>query len=134
MHRPGSGRYHSPLRCVLMKALAALLVLCSVLISCGEDGSSTPEDGPLTAAEREWCSFVDSSEESALRFDIIFEAGLALGLPVDAMNAQAAELNDEYLAQGMTNDEAARRTSEQLLDDETFIAACEQAYADNAGG
>jgi len=117
-----------------MKALAVLLVLCSVLVSCGDDGSSTAEDGPLTAAEREWCSFADSSEESAFRFDIIFEAGLALSLPVDAMNAQAAELNEEYLSQGMTNDEAARRTSEQLLDDETFIAACKQAYADNVAG
>ena len=117
-----------------MKTLAALLVVCSVLTSCADDGPSTAEDGPLNAAEREWCSFVDSSEESALRFDIIFEAGLELGLDVDAMNAQASELNAEYLAQGMALDEAARRTSEQLLDDETFIAACKQAYADKVGG
>jgi len=117
-----------------MKALATLLVLCSVLISCGDDESSTLEDGPLTANEREWCSFTDSSEESALRFDVIFEAGLGLGLEMDAMNAQAATISREYVAQGLTLDEAARRTSEQLLEDETFIAACKQAYADIVGG
>ena len=117
-----------------MKALAALLVLCSVLVSCGDDATLTTEDGPLTSAEREWCTLGDSTEESANRFDLIFEAGLGLGLQMDAVNAQASTINREYLDQGLTVDEAALRTSEQLLDDETFIAACKQAYADNVAG
>jgi hypothetical protein len=104
------------------------------LVSCSDDGATTADDGSLTAEEREWCSFADSSEESALRFDVIFEAGLGLGLEMDAMNAQAATISREYVAQGLTLDEAARRTSEQLLEDETFTAACKQAYADIVGG
>ena len=104
-----------------MKALAALLVLCSVLVSCGEDG-------PLTAAEREWCTLGDSTEETASRFDVIFEAGLSLGLPMDAMNAQASALLEEYMADGMTRDEAVSQISGFLLQEPTFIEACQAAY------
>ena len=111
-----------------MKALAALLVLCSVLISCGDDGPSTAEDGPLTAAEREWCTLGDSTDETANRFDLIFEAGLSLGLPVDALNAQSAALLEEYMADGMTRDEAVARVSDDLLNEPTFIEACQAAY------
>jgi hypothetical protein len=111
-----------------MKALVALFILCSVLISCGDDGQSTAEDGPLTAAEREWCNLGDSSEETALRFDVIFQAGLALGLPMDELNAQAAGLLEDYMADGMTRDEAVSRVSDDLLDEPTFIAACQEAF------
>jgi hypothetical protein len=123
-----------------MKALAALLVLCSMLVSCGEN--TTIEDSEattgssevdLTAAEREWCSFADASDDSALKFDLIFEAGLILQLPMDALNAQAGELLDEYVQAGMSVDEAARRVSSDLLQVPTFIAACKEAYANNEG-
>ena len=115
-----------------MKALTAVLVLSIVVAACGDNSGG--EDGsantPLTADERDWCSFGDASEESALRFDLIFEAGLQLELPMDAMNAQAAILSDELLAEGLTVDEATRRVSELLLEEETFVMACKQAYAD----
>lgn len=125
--RPGSRPHERPLRCCLMKALAALLVLCSLLVSCGDDG-------PLTAEEREWCSFGDSSEQSALRFDVIFQAGLGLELPMDEMNAQAAGLVEEYMADGMTRDEAVSRVSDDLLQEETFVAACKAAFEFEFGG
>ena len=111
-----------------MKALAVLVVLCSVLVSCGDDEPSAAEDGPLTAEEREWCTLADSTEETARRFDVIFEAGLSLGLPMDAMNAQAAALLEEHMADGMTRDEAVSRVSEDLLQEPTFIEACQAAY------
>ena len=127
VRRLGSAPHNSPLRCCLMKALAALLIICSVSVSCSDDG-------PLTAEEREWCSLGDSSEETASRFDVIFEAGLHLELPMDAMNAQAAGLLEEYMADGMTRDEAVSRISDDLLQEPTFIEACQAAFELEFGG
>ena len=114
-----------------MRTIAFLLALSVAIVACGDDAVGDTE---LTAAEREWCTFEDASEDSALRFDIIFEAGITLELPMDQLNAQAAGLLEEYIAEGMTVDEAARRVSDELLDTETFIVACKQAFADESGG
>jgi len=123
-----------------MKTLSATLVMSIALVACGGDSTSSDETGDndppteLTAAEREWCSFPDGSDESAFRFDLIFEAGLALGLPVDEMNAQASEGRAEYVNSGMDLDEATRAVSADLLEDDVFIAACKLAFSDTVGG
>ena len=111
-----------------MKAVRRLaaLVLSVALVACG-NGSG------LTTAEREWCRLTDASEESATRFDLIFEAGLALGLNMDGINATATALRDEYESEGMTSDQAIAKVSEDLLDDETYIEACQAAYAQHGG-
>jgi len=119
-----------------LQKLVALVVLAIAVGACSDDTRGADESlaTQLTTDERSWCSFADSSEQSAVRFDLIFQAGLALDLPMDALNSQAATLSDQYLAEGSTADEATRRVSEQLLDNETFAAACKQAYADEVGG
>lgn len=108
-----------------MRILSAAIALTIIVTGCSE--------GALSSAEREWCTFDDSSEESALRFDLIFEAGIILELPMDALNAQAAASLQDYIAEGLTVDEAARRVSDELLETETFVVACKQAYADEFG-
>ena len=128
VRRAGFGPCPISLRCGLMKAIAALVVLSSILVACGDDDQSTP-DNALAAEERDWCTLKDGTEESALRFDDIFEAGLLLDLPMDEVNARAVGLLAEYEAQGMSTDEAVRAVSEDLLKDEDFVTACKDAYA-----
>lgn len=70
----------------------------------------------------------DASENSAVVFDVIFEAGLGLDLPMDELNAKAGSLNEQYLAEGMAVDEAVRAVSTDLLEDDVYIAACQAAY------
>ena len=110
----------------VVRRLAAL-VLSVALAACG-NGSG------LTAAERQWCRFTDDSEESAARFDLIFEAGLALGLNMDGINATASALRDEYEAEGMTSNQAIAAVSDVLLEDETYIEACQAAYEQHGDG
>jgi len=117
-----------------MKTLSAILLLSIAVIACGDDSDSADASIQLTQDEREWCSFADASEASAERFDLIFDAGLILDLPMDALNAQAAGLTDEYLAEGMTRDEATHRVSDELLEVEQFMEACQLAYANATGG
>jgi len=123
-----------------MKRLSTMLVMSIALVACGGNASNSDEAGDtgspteLTAAEREWCSFQDGSDESAFRFDLIFEAGLALGLPVEEMNAQASELRAEYESSGMNSDAATRAVSADLLEEEVFITACKLAFSDSVGG
>ena len=105
-----------------MKALASLICFCLLLVACGDDGA-------LSSAEREWCSFPDASEDSAVKFDIIFEAGLGLGLQMDALNAQAAVMTEENVATGMSVDEAARAVSDDLLEMDDYISSCQTAFA-----
>jgi hypothetical protein len=111
----------------MSRAAAALLALTLALTACSDDG-------PLSNAEREWCSFTGSTEADALKFDIIFEAGLSLDLNMDVLNAQAGALQDEYLDQGLAADEAVKKVSEDLFEYEDFVAACGAAYADQIGG
>ena len=112
-----------PLLSGAMKRAAALLSLLSILvIACGDDDTSG--DGTMPDAQREWCTFPDASEESAQRFDQIFEAGLADGLEMDALNARADARRLELLEQGLDPDAAVRRVSEELFDDPTFVEAC----------
>lgn len=108
--------------------LATALV---VLTACGDDDAS--DDSALTNEEREWCSLDEASDETAFRFDQIFEAGLALGLPMDALNAQASALRTEYAEEGLDDDEQVKAVSEALLEEPVYIQACRQAYADNVG-
>jgi hypothetical protein len=119
-----------------MRTIIALILLTLVVVACGDDaGDGSESQGTqLTAEEREWCSFEDGSEASALRFDLIFEAGLGLRLPMDAMNAQAAGALDEFIGEGLSFDEATRRVSALLLEEETFVMACKQAYFEELGG
>jgi len=123
-----------------MKTLSAMLVVTIAIVACGGNTTGSDQTGDtgspteLTAAEREWCSFPDGSDESALRFDLIFEAGLALGLPVDEMNAQASELRAEYESSGMDLDAATRAVSADLLEEEVFITACKLAFSNTVGG
>jgi len=111
-----------------MMRIAAAVVVSSLLVSCG-GGSG------LTDAEREWCTFSDDSAASAERFDAIFEAGLALQLNMDEVNATAAALRAQYESEGMTPEEAISRVSQDLLDIDAFVEACQAAYAEqgNAG-
>ncbi len=117
-----------------------MLVVTIAIVACGGNTTGSDQTGDtgspteLTAAEREWCSFPDGSDESALRFDLIFEAGLALGLPVDEMNAQASELRAEYESSGMDLDAATRAVSADLLEEEVFITACKLAFSNTVGG
>ena len=102
-----------------------------MLPACGGDDNS-PLDDPslLTAAEQEWCSFGDATEESAMHFDVIFEAGLALGLNMDLVNMYATDARAEYEAEGMDPDAAVRAVSDDMANDATFAAACKLAYSD----
>ncbi len=129
-----------------VKTLVALVALSFAVTACSSDATDAddsvvgdsvvgndPDATQLSTDEREWCSFAGASEADAERFDRIFDAGLSLGLPMDALNSQAAGLREEYVAEGMSLDEATRRVSEQLLEVETFVAACKEAYADQVG-
>lgn len=108
-----------------------VLILASlVLPACGGDDSGE-DDALLTAAEREWCSFNDASEESADRFDVIFEAGLALDLNMDLINISAIEARAEYEAEGMSPDEAVSAVSDDMANDATFATACKRAYSES---
>lgn len=117
----------------MKKLIVALLALSMVVAACGDDDAAAPDDtvspdSPLTAAEREWCTLADTSDATALRFDEIFEGGLALGLPMDALNAQAAELRTQYQTDGMSDDEAVAAVGAALLDEPVFQQACKEAY------
>lgn len=105
-----------------MKVPALFLVLILLAPACGESAQSV-------SGEREWCAFPDASEASALKFDLIFEAGSSLNLDMGAVNADAGALNADYLASGMTDDEAARAVSDDLLEMPDFVTACELAFA-----
>jgi len=107
------------------KAVALFLAATIALCACGGD-----EDALLTAEEAEWCSFGDASEESAQRFDAIFEAGLALRLDMDLVNALAAEARAEYEAEGLDADAAVRAVSDDMAKNPDFAAACKLAYAE----
>lgn len=120
----------------------AVLLAAAATTACSSTGSpeTTIELPPsivstgdpvaaLTAAEREWCSFTGASEEDALRFDQIFEAGLALDLKMDVVNAFAAGLREEYEAAGMSPDEAVKAVSNEMLVNADFATACKAAYA-----
>lgn len=104
-----------------MKPFILCLALCVLVVGCGQASETA-------SAERAWCAFADASEQSALKFDVIFEAGLSLGLDMDVVNAQAAGLNGEYRASGMTEDEAARAVSDDLFEMDDFVTACGEAY------
>lgn len=107
--------------------LLLLVALIGLALSCGGD------DAGLTDAERAWCTLDDRTDESALRFDLIFEAGLELELPMDALNATAARLFDEYVADGLDEDAAVLAVSGDLLDDPDYRTACRRAYAQELG-
>jgi hypothetical protein len=104
-----------------MRRTAAVVAI--VLTACGS-GSG------LTAAERDWCTFSDTSEATAERFDLIFETGLELQLNMDQVNATAATLRAQYESEGMTPDEAIARVSEELFESDAFVEACQAAYAE----
>lgn len=120
----------------MKKSLAALLLLSLIVAACGDDdtGSDDPVDTILTAAEIEWCTLADTSDETAFRFDQIFEGGLARGLPMDALNAQASQLRTDYVAGGMTDAEAVVAVGRDLLAEPVFQEACQEAYGMFAGG
>jgi len=86
----------------------------------------------LSSEERAWCTFTDDSPDAAIRFDYIFEAGLALNLNMDQVNALAADLRDEYEAEGLPPGEAIAKVSEQLFEMDAFVEACKAAYAEYA--
>lgn len=121
-----------------MKTITIALLLLSVLVSgCGDDAADTTTSTSttdstaetiLTAAEVEWCTLGDASDETAFRFDQIFEGGLALGLPMDALNAQASALRTEFETSGMTPEEAVVAVGQALLDEPVFQEACKQAH------
>ena len=115
-------RYRGWLRLPFLKTFAYLLLLSLLIGSCGDDGL-------LTSEEREWCSITDATEESAVKFDLIFEAGLNLELQMDVINARAGVLNEEYAAEGMSVDEAARAVSGDLIEMDDYMAACQEAFA-----
>lgn len=104
-----------------MKGIALLVATCLVVTACS-DGSG------LTAEQRAWCHLPDASESTALKFDVIFEAGVFLDLNMDQVNARAAGLREGYLSEGMTEDEAVAAVSEDLLEDEAYTAACQEAF------
>lgn len=114
----------------MRKALSVLLAMALLLAACGGDNAAD-EDSLLTAAEREWCNFADASEESAQRFDLIFEAGLALDLNMDLVNFFASEARDKYEAEGLDADAAVRAVSDDMAKNPDFAAACKLAYAEN---
>jgi hypothetical protein len=101
-----------------------------MLPACGGDDTGD-DDSLLTAEEREWCSFEDATEESAEHFDVIFEAGLALGLNMDLVNYAASDARDNYEAEGMDPDAAVRAVSADMAEDPAFAAACKLAYSDS---
>lgn len=105
----------------------ALLAAVFGIASCGGN------DSALTPDEREWCGLPDATEESALKFDLIFETGLSLGLDMDSINALADEARAGYEAEGLTADEAVHAVSDGLLENEGYIAACKLAYSDHGG-
>ena len=109
----------------MRKALVGLLLASMMLPACSGDDNSL-----LTAEEREWCSFGDATEESAYRFDLIFETGLALRLDMDMVNIFATEARAAYEAEGMSADEAIRAVSDDLTANSDFVAACKLAYSD----
>jgi hypothetical protein len=111
-------------------AIVAVAALALMLSACS--GDNEPE-GPLTEAAREWCTFTEATEEEALKFDFIFEAGLRLNLNMDVVNARADALRAEYEAQGLSADEAVKAVSAELFEIEEFVQACEAAYADEIG-
>jgi hypothetical protein len=107
------------------KAVAILLLASLTLPACGGD-----DDSLLTAEEREWCRLGDATEESAMHFDVIFEAGLALNLNMDLVNISATEAREKYEAEGMDPDAAVRAVSDDMANDATFAAACKLAYSE----
>lgn len=113
-----------------MRRAVAFLALASLMLpACGGEDAAE-DDSLLTAEEREWCSFGDATEESAYRFDVIFEAGLALRLNMDMVNSSATEARANYEADGMSADEAVRAVSDDLTTNEDFVAACKLAYSE----
>ena len=109
-----------------MRRFTVVLLAASLAIAaCGGD------DSALTANEREWCSLADATEESAAKFDRIFETGAYLNLDMGAINAYAREARANYEADGMSPDEAVKATSDELLENEDYIAACKLAYSDD---
>ena len=104
-----------------MRRTAALFLV--LVVACGS-GSS------LTDAERAWCTFSDDSADTAERFDLIFEAGLALRLNMDEVNATAAALRAQYESEGMSPDDAIAQVSQNLFDVDAFVGACQAAYAE----
>lgn len=111
-----------------MKRTVPILLAAALLLAACSGDSADDGDSLLTAAEREWCSFGDSTEESAMHFDVIFEAGLALNLNMDLVNISATEARAKYEAEGMSPDEAIRAVSDDMANDETFAQACRLAY------
>ena len=103
---------------------AALLAVSLAFAACGGD------DSALTADEREWCRLADATEESAAKFDLIFETGAYLNLDMGAINAYAREARATYEAEGMSPDEAVKAVSDELLENEDYIEACKLAYSD----
>jgi hypothetical protein len=110
-----------------MRRTAALLLAYALVVACG--GSSG-----LTDAEREWCTFSDDSADTAERFDLIFETGLALQLSMDEINATAAALRAQYESEGMSPEDAIARVSQDLFDIDAFVEACQAAYAEHGQG
>ena len=104
-----------------MKVFALGLAVFMLAAACGEPVQTV-------SAEHEWCAITDASEASAVKFDLIFEAGLSLDLEMDDVNARASALNTDYLASGMTDDEAARAVSDDLFEMADFTIACELAF------
>lgn len=111
----------------MKRTLTALLVLSMLVTACGDD-ETTPSDSILTSAEQEWCTLADDSDETAFRFDQIFEGGLSRGLPMDALNAQASVLRTEFEAGGLTGDDAIAAVGAALLEEPVFQEACKAAY------
>jgi hypothetical protein len=106
-----------------MRRTAALFLASVLVVACG-GGSG------LTDAEREWCTFSDDSADTAERFDLIFEAGLALQLSMDEVNATAAALRAQYESEGMSPGDAVAQVSQDLFDIDAFVEACQAAYAE----
>jgi hypothetical protein len=114
----------------MKRSLILLLALALITAACGDDDTPTADDAAaLDAAEREWCGYTGSPDTAAQRFDEIFEIGLGLGLGMDALNAQASARRTEFSEQGMTEDEAIAAVFDELLEAETYIEACREAYA-----
>jgi hypothetical protein len=136
-----------------MKPVSSALLVCLLAVSACSDeaadsnpssttGPSTPTSqttlvdyaASLTEEEIEWCTFPDSSEASADRFDQIFQAGLNLGLEMDSLNAIAQASLDDLMAQGMARDEATAAVSQDLFGYEAFTLACHEAFVVANGG
>lgn len=110
-----------------MKMMLLFLASCLLAAACSGDGVD------LSSAEREFCSLTGVSEDSADRFDLIFERGLELNLGMDKVNATAVRLRDEYESEGMSGAEAVAAVSEDLFDLDDFVTACRAAYASDGG-